>query len=92
VAVTAGIRELRENLRSYLDRVKGGEEVIVTERGEPVARLVPASDDALYEQLVREGKVTPARRSKNSIPLPEPIPVEGSVSEFVIAERERRRG
>ena len=37
--VTVGVREFRENLRAYLDRVKAGEEVVVTERGRPIARL-----------------------------------------------------
>jgi prevent-host-death family protein len=37
-----GVRELRQNLSKYLDRVKGGEALIVTEHGRPVARLVAA--------------------------------------------------
>lgn len=32
-----GVRELRNNLSRYLERVRGGEEVIVTDRGSPVA-------------------------------------------------------
>ena len=37
-----GVRELRQNLSKYLARVKEGEDLEVTERGEVVARLVPA--------------------------------------------------
>lgn len=36
-----GIRELRDNLSRYLDRVRGGEEVVVTDRGHAVARVLP---------------------------------------------------
>ena len=36
-----GIRELRQNLSVYLERVKAGESLTVTERGSEVARLVP---------------------------------------------------
>ena len=36
-----GVRELRQNLSVYLDRVKAGETLEVTEHGHPVARLGP---------------------------------------------------
>ena len=38
---TAGIREARQNLSALLDEVKKGREVVITERGRPVAKLVP---------------------------------------------------
>ncbi len=38
----AGIREVRQNLSALLEIVKGGKEIVVTDRGRPVARLVPA--------------------------------------------------
>jgi prevent-host-death family protein len=38
---TAGVREARQNLSALLDEVRKGREVIITERGRPVARLVP---------------------------------------------------
>lgn len=38
---TAGVREARQNLSALLDEVKKGREVIITERGRPVAKLVP---------------------------------------------------
>lgn len=37
----AGIREARQNLSDLLDEVKRGREVLITDRGKPVARLVP---------------------------------------------------
>lgn len=39
---TVGVRELRQNLSRYLERVKEGETLTVTERGREVARLVPS--------------------------------------------------
>ena len=39
---TAGVREARQNLSALLDEVKQGREIVITERGRPVARLVPA--------------------------------------------------
>jgi prevent-host-death family protein len=38
---TAGVREARQNLSVLLDEVKKGREVVITERGRPVAKLVP---------------------------------------------------
>ena len=38
---TAGVREARQNLSALLDEVKKGREVLITERGRPVAKLVP---------------------------------------------------
>ncbi len=37
----AGIREARQNLSELLEYVKKGREIVITDRGEPVARLVP---------------------------------------------------
>jgi prevent-host-death family protein len=51
----AGVRELRQHLSRFLDRVKAGERFTVTERGRPVALLVPfaAADDPLAELEAR---------------------------------------
>jgi len=37
---TAGVREARQNLSALLDEVRKGREVVITERGRPVAKLV----------------------------------------------------
>jgi len=38
---TAGVREALQNLSALLDEVRKGREVVITERGRPVAKLVP---------------------------------------------------
>jgi prevent-host-death family protein len=38
--ITAGIKETKNNLSRYLVQVKAGEEVVITERGKAVARIV----------------------------------------------------
>ena len=43
---TAGVREARQNLSTLLDEVKKGREVIITEHGRPVAKLVPSDATA----------------------------------------------
>lgn len=37
---TAGIKDIKNNLSRYLDRVKSGEEILITERGKPIARII----------------------------------------------------
>jgi len=55
-----GIRELRQNLSVYLKRVREGEHFVVTERGEPVGRLVPLiEDEDPIDRLIAEGKLKP---------------------------------
>jgi prevent-host-death family protein len=57
-----GIRELRQNLSVYLRRVAAGERLRVTDRGRTVAALVPLrEDEPPLEQLMRQGRVIPAR-------------------------------
>lgn len=56
-----GVRELRQHASQYLDRVKLGETVEVTERGELVALLVPPDPPrAARERLIAAGRVVPA--------------------------------
>lgn len=55
-----GVRELKNGLSRFLKRVQGGEEIIVTERGRSVARIVPATSSNLkrtLEPLLRDGTV-----------------------------------
>jgi prevent-host-death family protein len=61
---SVGVRELRQNLSKYLDRVKAGEALVVTERGRRVARLVPAGAAAEpYADLAeRFGSTVPVER------------------------------
>jgi prevent-host-death family protein len=40
--ITVGAFEAKTNLSALLDRVAGGEEVVITKHGKPVARLVSA--------------------------------------------------
>jgi prevent-host-death family protein len=57
--VTVGVAELKAKLSEYLARVRAGEEIVVTDRGRPVARIGPAdpaADDHLAD-LEREGVV-----------------------------------
>jgi len=59
---TVGVRELRQNLSRYLERVRAGELLDVTARGQVVARLVPAGDSVdPYAELAARHGVSPPR-------------------------------
>lgn len=61
---SVGVRELRQNLSRYLQQVKAGESLVVTERGHEVARLVPsgASSDRYVVLGQRFGATLPVGR------------------------------
>jgi prevent-host-death family protein len=40
---TAAVSELKASLSAYLEKVKAGEELLVTARGKPVAKIIPVS-------------------------------------------------
>jgi prevent-host-death family protein len=64
-----GVRELRQNLSVYLERVMDGEWLEVTDRGRPVAMLVPLpAPGTLADRLVAEGRATPASRRLDDLP------------------------
>ncbi len=57
---TAGIAQLKARLSEYVARVKRGEEVLITERGKLVARMVPVEpaetdEEARIQRLVAKG-------------------------------------
>ena len=57
-----GVRELRQNLSVYLERIALGETLEVTDRGRPVAILAPLPKQvSVLERLRAEGRVTPAK-------------------------------
>lgn len=62
MAATVGVRELRQNLSRYLERVKEGESLVVTERGREVARLTPSGAGAYADAARRFGASVPGRR------------------------------
>lgn len=59
------ISDLRANLKDFIERAQGGESIVVTDRGVPVARLVAADHEALLDRLAREGLVTRAMQPKS---------------------------
>ncbi len=55
-----GIRELRQQASRYLREVQRGETIAVTDRGHPVAWLVPVPAGAGVTELAASGRLAPA--------------------------------
>ena len=87
-----GIKELKNQLSRYLSLVKEGEEVIITDRGKAIARIIcehtqRQSIRAALHPLVQEGLLSlPTRDIDRDIP--NPVKIGGkSVSEMGIEDR-----
>ncbi len=64
-----GIRALKQNASAVVAQAAAGESVTVTDRGRPVARLVPLPASPL-ETLLAAGDARPARRSHVDLAFP----------------------
>ncbi len=91
-ATHVGVRELRQNLSIYLDQVKQGASLTVTEHGRVVALLSPLTQAlSPVERLIAEGRATPATRSLRDLrPRRVGQPDEGA-SEAVISDMRDER-
>jgi prevent-host-death family protein len=97
---TASISEAKNRLSAYIDLVRKGESVLITDRDVPVARLeplapgLPASEEALLSNLERKGvikraKMLPGKSFLKGLP---PAPrIKGDLLDALIADREEGR-
>ncbi len=90
---TTSISELKARLSAYLDLVRQGDEVLVTDRGRVIARLSPVTGDLQEESrrelLLRSGRVTPPTHGlpKNFWKSGHPGDAQGRSLELLLAER-----
>jgi prevent-host-death family protein len=89
---TVGVRELKTRLGGYLQQVRQGRSLVITDRGEPVAEIKPlraGSDDAGLDRLAALGAIT---RLENRRLAPfHPVRGRGrSVSSAIVADRDDR--
>jgi prevent-host-death family protein len=91
-AARVGVRELRQNLSVYLDHVKEGATLTVTEHGRTVASLAPAarSEASTLERLVADGRATAPSRSLSALPSPRPATLPSSSDEALTEQRDER--
>lgn len=82
-----GIRDFRNQLSRWLEVVKGGRDVLITDRGRPVARLIPATASRPLDRLIAMGLVQPPSELRRPIDPRQRVRAKGSVSELVSEQR-----
>ena len=94
---TTTVSKLKASLSEYLRQVKAGEEVLVTERGRPIARLGPTvGSKMLPEHLVEMEKQGLIKLGVGKLPkdfwkMPRPKDPKGLVLKALLQEREEGR-
>jgi len=95
---TAAVSKLKASISEYLSKVKAGEEVLVTDRGKPIAKLIPIDRDeagvpAHLLMLEKAGlvRIGSGRIKTNFWDLPRPKDEKGRALKALIGEREEER-
>lgn len=83
-----GIRELKQNASAVIRRVRAGESVVVTDRGEPVATISPIRRSRL-DELEAAGALT--RASTHPKQTPEPVVSDVPLSGVLRQMRDEER-
>lgn len=96
---TASISQAKNRLSAYVDMVRRGESIVITDRGKPVARLTPLepgskeSDAGRLAELERRGiLIPPKQRGAAKLILSPPPRLPGGVSVLEALIEERRFG
>ena len=95
---TAAVSKLKTSLSEYLLKVKAGEEVVVTDRGKPVARIVPirSGETEIPPNLLTLEKAGLARIGTGTLPadfwnMPRPKDRKGLALANLLKERREGR-
>jgi|SRR5438309_6514332 len=89
-----GIRALKAGLSEFVRRAANGETIVVTERGRPVAELVPHRSTELparLAEMVRRGEVTLASKAAGLPRVRGRMRPGSSLSDVVVEERRNER-
>lgn len=82
------VSDLRAHLSEWLERAREGEELVVTDRGVPVARVLGITATATLERLAAEGVIGRPERVQRTTATGRPRPrPRRSVSALVSEER-----
>jgi prevent-host-death family protein len=91
-----GLKTLKNKLSEYVRFAAAGETVVITDRGRPVAEIVPPrrepEHESVIERGIREGWIRPAVRGPNWPPQGKPVPglTFEKLMEDLASDRENR--
>ncbi len=88
--IHVGVRELKSRLSEYLRRVRTGQIIVITDRGQPVGRIVPAAQplEARLQAMVEAGLVSWSGKKLGPISPVARVRGEGSVADLLVEDRE----
>lgn len=87
-----GVAQLRRELKEWLDRAQSGDEVVVTDRGRPVARLSGIDAAPILDQLTAEGRISrPPGSPRPTARGRKRVTARGEISPVISRERDRKR-
>jgi antitoxin (DNA-binding transcriptional repressor) of toxin-antitoxin stability system len=94
---TVGIKVLKDRLSEYVRMASAGETILVTDRDQVVAELVPPREtrspilsDALLAEAVRQGWITPPAIMSSVPPRPGPVASVDQILKELADDREDR--
>jgi prevent-host-death family protein len=92
-AITVGVREAKGNLSRLLKQVREGVQVVITDRGEPVGRIVPVEKENLsladrLKDLEKRG-ILRAKGTGNHLKVPRPLQMPKKVDLQVMLQEDR---
>ena len=94
---TAAVSKLKAHLSDYLNQVKAGSEILITDHGKPVARIVPLSRQKnpreSLAKIEKQGliKLGSGKLPKNFWTIPKPEDPKGLIRSALMEEREEGR-
>lgn len=85
-----GVREAKIQLSKLLDDVQKGREIIITNHGKPVGKIISIHQNSLtlterVAQLEREGLIEPRAKKEESL-LPAPLPLPDEIAQRYLQE------
>ncbi len=87
---SVGVRELKSHLSEYLRQVKAGQTVVITEHGQPVGRIVPATQplEARLQAMTQAGLLLWSGRKLEPMPPIAQGHGDRTVSDILVEGRE----
>jgi prevent-host-death family protein len=88
--INVGVREAKINLSKLLKRVMQGQEVVITDRGKPVGKIMAVSQDHLslaerIKKMEEQGLLGPVPKGR-ATRLPPPLPAREDVAQEFLQE------
>jgi prevent-host-death family protein len=81
-----GVREFKQHLSEYLDRVERGETIRITDRGRPKVLLTPMPGSGQLERGIEEGWIRPPASGRGLVPV-EPMRSQRRVLDVLADDR-----